>query len=988
MEAIKFLNQELSWDSLDKKLKDLTTSKQTKKAGDIFETVVKYYLLTNSKYKSTLINVWLLEEVPAAVKLKLNLPNSDEGIDLIAETKNKHFWAIQAKYRSDPNETLTIGGKGSLATFNNLAFGYCKNISHGLVFTTVNKPPKKIKLINHVGFETLESFLSLDDNNKEEWKSLLAASVGKIIKPKKLEPRPHQVEAIKKAVEYFKVNERGKMIMPCGTGKSLAAFWIAKEMKAKSILIAVPSLTLLQQTLKIWTREFLINDINPDWLCICSDDTVKDNQDSFVSFTYDLGIEVTTDKNQIKKFLESDTKNIKVIFSTYQSGKVTAEGSKGFVFDLGIMDEAHKTVGHIDKPMALLLNEKNIKIKHRLFMTATERLFRENRDEYVSMNKERDYGKIIYELTFKDAINAKPPIISDYKIITFGISEPEMTEIYKDNKFLQIKEELKDITAREFAIAIALRKAIKDLKITNAISFHSSIERALNFRDQQSLISKIYPEYGSLKTFHVSGKMTTSDRSLQMRLFGEEKGLMTNARCLTEGVDLPAIDCICFTDPKRSKVDIVQAAGRALRLFPGKKFGYILIPIFIPANEDPQTASKDDAFEEIVATVGALSTQDTRIAEYLRIISEGREPTEISPLDEKIIFKNLTSIDPGKFKKAIQLMIWDRIVKVNYKSYNEAKEYAKSLNLKSRVFWKKLAKEKKILKDFPKSPEISYQNEWKGWGEFLGTGRIADHLKTYRKYEKAKEYAKSLNLKSREEWFVHTRSKNFPKDIPAGVSNSKKYKKEWENWGEFLGSGNKKNKYTISYNEAKEYARKLGLNTYTEWSEFSKLKKLREDIPREPQKYFKNEWKGWSEFLGTQYIDKYKIKFVSYEEAKKFVQPLKLSGQRAWFKLAKLKKIPQGIPINVVRIYKNHWISWGEFLGNGRISRHSFIFKSYEDAKKFAQSNNIKSSAEWIKLAKERKLPDDIPHSPDKLNEYKSYWKGWDEFLDNESIKK
>ena len=381
MDAIKFLNQELSWDSLNKKLKELTTSKQTKKAGDIFETVVKYYLLTNSKYKSTLINVWLLEEVPAAVKLKLNLPNSDEGIDLIAETKTGNFWAIQAKYRSEPNETLTIGGKGSLATFNNLAFGYCKNISHGLVFTTVNKPPKKIKLINHVGFETLETFLSLEDNNKEEWKSLLAASVGKIIKPKKLEPRPHQVEAIKKAVEYFKVNERGKMIMPCGTGKSLAAFWIAKEMKAKTILIVVPSLTLLQQTLKIWTREFLINDINPDWLCICSDDTVKDNQDSFVSFTYDLGIEVTTDKNQIKKFLESNTKNIKVIFSTYQSGKVTAEGSKGFVFDLGIMDEAHKTVGHIDKPMALLLNEKNIKIKHRLFMTATERLFRENRDE-------------------------------------------------------------------------------------------------------------------------------------------------------------------------------------------------------------------------------------------------------------------------------------------------------------------------------------------------------------------------------------------------------------------------------------------------------------------------------------------------------------------------------------------------------------------------------------------------------------------------------
>jgi predicted helicase len=232
--------------------------------------------------------------------------------------------------------------------------------------------------------------------------------------------------------------------MPCGTGKSLAAFWIANEMKAKHVLIAVPSLALLQQTLKVWTREFLINNIQPDWLCVCSDDTVKEDQDSFVSYTYDLGIEVTTDKDEIRKFLKTKSKNIKVIFTTYQSGKVTAQGSKGFTYDLGIMDEAHKTVGHKDKPMAHLLHQKNIRIKHRLFMTATERLFRANKEEYLSMDDESDYGKIIYELTFKDAINSKPPIISDYKIITFGISEPEIEEIYQDNKFLQVKKELKD----------------------------------------------------------------------------------------------------------------------------------------------------------------------------------------------------------------------------------------------------------------------------------------------------------------------------------------------------------------------------------------------------------------------------------------------------------------------------------------------------------------------------------------------------------------
>ena len=434
MKALKILNQFSSFKALNQQLEQYTKNQQTKLAGDIFELAVKLYLQTNPKYRTKLKNVWLLKEVKENIKQKLNLPNEDEGIDLIAETYDKCYWAIQAKYRSDPRETLTLGGSGGLATFNSLAFNYCKNISHGLICTTVDKPPKKIRLLKSVGFETLESWLTLDDNNKEGWKHLVAKSKGKIIKPKPFKPKPHQVKAIQRSINYFKKNARGKIIMPCGTGKSLAAFWITKRMNAKKILIAVPSLALLQQTLKVWTREFLIHGIKPDWLCVCSDESVKEDQDDFVSYTYDLGIEVTTDKRQIKKFLKVKSKNIKVIFTTYQSGKVTAKGSKGFTYDLGIMDEAHKTVGHGEKAMAHLIHQKNIKVKNRLFMTATERLFKGDVDEYLSMDDPRDYGNIIYELNFKEAINSKPPIISDYKVITFGISEPEIEEIYKSNK--------------------------------------------------------------------------------------------------------------------------------------------------------------------------------------------------------------------------------------------------------------------------------------------------------------------------------------------------------------------------------------------------------------------------------------------------------------------------------------------------------------------------------------------------------------------------
>jgi superfamily II DNA or RNA helicase len=773
--------------------------------------------------------------------------------------------------------------------------------------------------------------------------------------------------------------------MPCGTGKSLAAFWIANDMKAKNILIAVPSLALLQQTLKVWTREFLINNIQPDWLCVCSDDTVKEDQDSFVSYTYDLGIEVTTDKDEIRKFLKTKSKNIKVIFTTYQSGRVTAQGSKGFTYDLGIMDEAHKTVGHQDKPMAHLLHQKNIKIKHRLFMTATERLFRANKEEYMSMDDERDYGKIIYELTFKDAINSKPPIISDYKIITFGISEPEIEEIYQDNKFLQVKKELKDITAREFATAIALRKAIKDLKITNAISFHSSIKRAVNFKEQQSLITKIYPQYESLKTFHVSGDMATSDRSSQMRLFEEGKGLMTNARCLTEGVDLPAIDCVCFTDPKRSKVDIVQAAGRALRLSPGKKFGYILIPIFIPADQDPETASKDNAFEEVVATVGALSTQDTRIAEYLRAVTEGRKPTGGSPVDGTISVNVLTKIDPDLFNKAIQLKIWDKIARVNYRSYEEAKKYAQSLNCKNRDEWNKYTKNKNYPSDIPKNPFSVYKN-FEGWGEYLGSGYIANQKRIYLSYIEAKKYAISLNLKTRKDWSLHTKSKNFSSNLPSYPEVV--YKTQFEGWGKFLGTGfvSHRNRKYRSYEVIKKYIKKFKFSKKSDWIKFKDSKKFPKDFPKYPEQTFKinKKWEGWGKFLGTGYIANQDRKYRSYEESKKYAKSLKLKSFSEWMILANSKRLPSDIPSFPQKTYKSEFEGVGVFLGTGFVAYQNRKYKSYKEAKKYAQSLNCKNRDEWMMHTKSPNFPKDIPQSPWKT--YKKEFESLGIFLGNNVI--
>ena len=911
MNIKKIIQNAVSWKDLNKTLEGFTKSKRSKLAGDIFEYLTKLYLETASHYKSKLRKVYLLNEVPNNIKKKLNLPNTDEGIDLIAETFDKEYWAIQCKYRSDPNETLTV--KGDLSTFNNLAFTYCKNITHAIVCATVNKPPKKIKLLKSIGFETLETWLALDDGDL--FTQIKAKAVGKIYKPTILKPRPHQVAAIKKTIDHFKSNERGKIIMPCGTGKSLTAFWIAKQMGVRSILVAVPSLALLQQTLKVWTREFLINGIEPEWFCVCSDGTVKDEQDDYVTDTADLGIKVDTDPSLIKQFLKKKTSKIKVVFTTYQSGRATAKGSKGFMYDLGIMDEAHKTVGSKTKEMAHLLHQKNVKIKNRIFMTATERLFRGDSDEFLSMDDPRDYGSLIYELSFKEAINSKPPIISDYKIITFGITTPEIEEIYNSNKYLEIKKVLKDITAREFATAIALRKAIKKLKIKNAISFHRSIRRADNFRVQQDLITKIFPSYGKLKSFHVRGDMPTSDRAIQMRNFAEGEGLMTNARCLTEGVDLPAIDCVVFTDPKRSKVDIVQAAGRALRLLKGKKFGYILIPIFIPDGADFNEAAEEQGFDDVAVTVRALATTDKRIVEYLRVISEGKKPKGGSPVDGLTSVNSLYKVEAEEFDKAIKLKVWDKVAVGNWRKFEKAKEFAQKLKLKNAKQWFAFSASGNRPVDIPSNPHLAYPNEFINISDFLGTKNISTNLMRYKNFKDARKFAISLNLKNRSEWIKFCKSGKKPADIPTNITRT--YKKEFKGMGDFLGTGNQAAhlRIYINYKDAKKKLKKMNIKSSMEFRELAKKKKIPKNIPSAPRAVYGKKFKGWGDYLGNGNIAAKLKKFLTYHQARNFCIKKKIHSVTLYNKLRRTKKIPELLPSLPEQTYKTQWKGWPDFLG-------------------------------------------------------------------------
>ena len=217
-------------------------------------------------------------------------------------------------------------------------------------------------------------------------------------------------------------------------------------------------------------------------------------------------------------------------------------------------------------------------------MTATERVVRGADDEVVSMDDPEVYGERFHQLSFKAAIEARPPIISDYKILTITVTDTLIRDLIRKNRYLRTHKKLGEREAQALAAGITLQRAFKEQGVRHAISFHRSIRAADEFRDQHEKIVASDRKVQRPACFHVSSHKTTGERSELLRDFRQSpNALITNARCLQEGVDIPSVDCVLFADPKQSVVDIVQAAGRAMRPHPGKQFGYIVVPIIVPS---------------------------------------------------------------------------------------------------------------------------------------------------------------------------------------------------------------------------------------------------------------------------------------------------------------------------------------------------------------------------------------------------------------------
>ncbi|MDB9758354.1 DEAD/DEAH box helicase family protein [Gammaproteobacteria bacterium] len=962
--------------------------------GDLFERLVQLHLLSSSQYKSKISHVWWpkYEKLPIWLSKHLNLAFPDEGIDLIAQTIDGDYWPIQAKYETDTSGAKT---KGNLTSFTNAAFNYGEHMRLGFVAHTKAKPIKKRSYLeskakgNRIIELGLPYWLELKE---EDWAAIRRQAEGKAYKPTPRVPRDHQEAAIKKAIEHFKNSgaARGRLIMPCASGKSLTAYWIAQKLEAKSIIVAVPSLALIKQTVADWTLEYTADGVQPDWICVCSDKTTGsfDNEtDEFVKDIYDLGLPVTTDTDIISSFLENHSERTKVIFTTYMSSQVLADAATTVdaEIDFCIFDEAHKTAGREGKRSTALIKSNKIKIKKRLFMTATERfLYGSNKNEKVfSMNDESVYGKCFHTLTFKEAI--KHEIICDYKIITIAVTQPEIEELVRNHSFITDENDGADIwDAASIAAGIGLEKVLREYNVNHVISFHKSISSAKNFNKQQAILAEAGVISSSVDYSHVSSKQSAGERAQLMANFvSANKGVMTNARCLTEGVDIPAIDCVLFASPKQSIVDIVQAAGRAMRPNPreGKKIGYILIPITVPDGMDFEEFAHSTEFKVVARQISALSSQDERIAEYFRLITEGGKPDD-GPLE---IIGNVPvgmSTNFANFASAVKTKLWEKIGKINWRSFDDARRFARSTGISTFREWQDWSsgKSEKTLAlmppDIPTHPNTVYIGDWTSWSDWLGTTNLKGI--EYPPFHIAKESAQSLGLTSSRDYqsYIREHKEDILRTLPSDPARI--YSDEWISWGDWLGTKARARVPIKPFSEVRAIARELKLKNYSEWKVWHKAHKPA-GIPGDPKARYEKEWNGWDDFLGETYNSPTVRKWRSFEDARNFSRSLGLKNIKEWFIYSKSGERPEDIPGQPGQFYKGSFVDWNDWLGNEKQKE----YRSFLDARDFIRSSLISNSSDWEAWKRGERpefgeFPADIPKNP--YGVYKEEWLGWPDF--------
>ena len=614
------------------------------KRGEYFEKVfIPWFLETDPEWSSKVQEVWLWDDYPQRW-------GKDCGIDLVYEDKQGKHWAVQSKCVSPDREI-------SKAEIDSFLSESSDSRIHGrlLIASTdgigknaqqvIDRQEKQVVcfLLEHFRHSAVEFPSSPEDLTTGHRKE-------------KRTPRPHQQEAISNVVESFQKEERGQLLMACGTGKTLTSLWIKEALRPKRTLVLVPSLGLLSQTLREWTAS---SKDQFNWICVCSDKSVakKDKSaDTMIERVSGLGVPVTSDAKDIQDFLSNEDGG--VVFSTYQSSELVAESQKNPLtpwFDITFADEAHRCTGKVSSAFACVLDNEKIRSKKRLFMTATPRVLskqtkKKAEDENINlacMDDVSKFGKVFHQLNFSEAIDKE--LLSDYKVVIIGVDDPSVKEKITNRTIVQTENGL-EIDTEALANHIALAKAIKDYNLSRIITFHSRVKSAKKFCEDHPLVLKWIPEESrsqkTTTTSYVSGEMNAKTRNTEINrlrnISEQEIGILANARCLSEGVDVPTLDGIAFFDPRGSQVDIIQAVGRAIRKSEDKTDGYILIPVYLGDTDNAEDEILQSRFKDIWSIILALKSQDDSMRnelDQLRIeLGRRNTPTESVKGISKIVF--------------------------------------------------------------------------------------------------------------------------------------------------------------------------------------------------------------------------------------------------------------------------------------------------------------------------------------------------------------
>lgn len=615
-----------SFVELEARIAALTTELER---GDAFEVFAEGYLATQRVPQAK--HIWPGDTVPLDIVERLRLPLRDMGVDGVFETLTSEFTPYQVKFRTERPSL----GWGEISTFFGLVDTGCQR----LLFTNCDDISEVAE--SRTGAVFIRGN-DLERLNRDDLEAIAAWLCGVPTRAARKEPMPHQDEALADIIAALETKDRATALMACGTGKTLVALWVAERLSARTILVLVPSLALVRQTLHQWLHETNLPELT--YLCVCSDPTVDAGEDALLVRPAELDFRVTTTPDDVRRFLAILFRGVKVVFSTYQSSAVVAAGAAGFPpFNLAVFDEAHKTASRIGVKFALALDDAKLPIAKRLFLTATPRHYKVgSKDKFgdarivFSMDAPDVYGPVAHRLPFSTA--AKLGIITDYKIlVTFVTSEMVTNELLRRGVVLVKNEEIK---ARQVANQIALQSAVERYSVKKIFTFHSRVDAAKSFTASGAEgLGNHLPGFFST---HINGEMPTAHRERRMRQFeSAPQAVMSNARCLTEGVDVPAVDMVAFLSPRRSVVDIVQATGRAMRRSSGKQFGYVLVPLYVEQmrGETPEEAVIRSDFREVWKVLQALKEQDDLLTQIISDMCEQRGRTggfDDSRLREKI----------------------------------------------------------------------------------------------------------------------------------------------------------------------------------------------------------------------------------------------------------------------------------------------------------------------------------------------------------------